>query len=196
MANDKENEKKNWFMKHKVLTIIGALLILGIVGGAASGNKQQPLSNNNSSSSSSSSSQTKTQEIAKIGSTAVDGKFTFTVKGITCGKTSVGTNQYLTKDAQGQFCLLDITVKNTGDESQSLLSSNQKLFNTDGKQYSADDTATMYASSDGTGSWYNNINPGNSVEGTIVFDIPKDQTPVTAELHDSALSSGVKVSLK
>jgi hypothetical protein len=77
-----------------------------------------------------------------------------------------------------------------------LFSSNQKLLNADGKQYSADDTATMYASSDGSGSWYNNINPGNSVEGTIVFDIPKDQTPVTAELHDSAFSGGVKVNLQ
>jgi hypothetical protein len=34
------------------------------------------------------------------------------------------------------------------------------------------------------------------VTGDIIFDIPKDQTPVTAELHDSAFSGGVKVSLQ
>lgn len=43
--------------------------------------------------------------------------------------------------------------------------------------------------------WYNDINPGNSVEGVVVFDIPKDQTPTTAELHDSSPSNGIKVSL-
>jgi len=29
-----------------------------------------------------------------------------------------------------------------------------------------------------------------------VFDLPKDKTPVTAELHDSAFSGGVKVNLQ
>lgn len=64
-----------------------------------------------------------------------------------------------------------------------------------GQEYSADDTATMYNSTDTASTWYNDINPGNSVGGVIVFDIPKDQTPVSAELHDSAFSNGVKVNL-
>ena len=85
-------------------------------------------------------------------------------------------------------------VKNIGDEAQSLLSSNQYLLNDAGQKYSADDTATMYNSPNGT-TWYNNINPGNSVEGAIVFDVPKDVTPTIAQLHDSAFSNGVQVSL-
>lgn len=192
MAKNKSDDKRNWFMKHKILTVIGVLFLLGIIGSAASGNKTTTTSSSNSTPTS----ETKSDELAKIGTAVTDGKFAFTVKSVTCGKTSVGTNQFLTKEAQGQFCLLDITVKNTGDEAQSLFSSNQKLLNASGQKYSADDTATMYASSDGSGSWYSNINPGNSVEGTIVFDLPKDQTPVTAELHDSAFSGGVKVNLK
>ncbi len=72
---------------------------------------------------------------------------------------------------------------------------NQKLFNAASQEYSADDTATMYNSTDTASTWYNDINPGNSVSGVIVFDLPKDQTPVSAELHDSAFSNGVKVNL-
>ena len=72
---------------------------------------------------------------------------------------------------------------------------NLKLFNAAGQEYSADDTATMYNSTDTASTWYNDINPGNSVSGVIVFDPPKDQTPVSAELHDSAFSNGVKVNL-
>ncbi len=184
---DKSN--KNWFARHKVLTVILGFIVLGIVVSAAGGGKT---STTNKSSSNSSSSKA---ELAKVGQAANDGKFEFTVKSVECGKASVGTNQYLTKTAQGQYCLLNVSVKNVGDQAQSLLSSNQYLLNASGQKYSADDTATMYNTPNGS-SWYNDINPGNSVEGAIVFDVPKDQTPVTAELHDSAFSGGVKVTLQ
>jgi len=174
-------------VRHKVLSVILGLVVIGIISSAAGGGSKSNNSGNKSSSS-------KTATAAKIGEAANDGKFEFTVKSVECGKTSVGS-QYLTKEAQGQFCLLSVTVKNIGDEAQSLFSTNQKLLNAQGQQYAADDTATIYAAPNGS-SWYSNINPGNSVEGTIVFDIPKDQTAVTAELHDSALSSGVKVNLQ
>ena len=42
---------------------------------------------------------------------------------------------------------------------------------------------------------WDNINPGNTVNAKIVFDMPKDANPATLELHDSMLSGGVKVSL-
>jgi hypothetical protein len=37
------------------------------------------------------------------------------------------------------------------------------------------------------------INPGNSVKGTLVFDMPKDAKPATIEMHDSRFSGGVVV---
>lgn len=40
------------------------------------------------------------------------------------------------------------------------------------------------------------INPGNTATGTIVFDVPKGRQIVEAELHDSALSGGVTVDLQ
>lgn len=182
-----------WFKKHKILSVIGGFILLGIIVSAAGGgNKSNSNTSNSSSSNSSSSSEAET---AKIGQPANDGKFEFTIKSVECGKTSVGSNQYLTKTAQGQYCLLSVTVKNIGDQAQSLVSSNQYLLNASGQKYSADDMATIYNAPNGT-SWYNDINPGNSVEGAIVFDLPKDQTPATAELHDSAFSGGVKVTLQ
>jgi len=185
MAKEKST---NWFVRHKVLSVILGFIVIGIVSSAAGGGSK---SNSNSSKSSDS----KKAETAKVGQAANDGKFEFTVSSVECGKTSVGANQYLTKTAQGQYCLLNVTVKNIGDQAQSLLSSNQFLLNGSGQKYSADDVATMYNTPNGT-SWYNDINPGNSVNGAIVFDVPRDQTPTTAELHDSAFSSGVKVNLQ
>lgn len=187
MAKKDKSDEKNWFIRHKVLTVVLGLVVIGVISSAANGNK--------SPNSTSTSTASKTAATAKIGQPANDGKFEFTVSSVECGKASVGTNQYLTKAAQGQYCLLNVSVKNVGDQAQSLLSSNQYLLNASGQKYSADDVATMYNTPNGT-SWYNDINPGNSVNGAIVFDIPKDQVPTTAELHDSAFSGGVKVTLQ
>lgn len=186
-------DQRNWLSRHKVITgIIAVIVVFGIIGAASSGTTKTGSSNNTKTETKSSDTKPTT---AGIGQAAKDGKFEFVVKGIECGKTTVGTNEFLRKDAQGQFCFLTVSVKNIGDAKQSLFSANQKLFDADGKEYSADDTATIYAAPQGS-SWYSEINPGNSVEGKIVFDLPKEVTPVSAELHDSAFSGGIKVNLK
>lgn len=132
---------------------------------------------------------------AKIGQAAKDGKFEFIVKSIECGKTRVG-DQYLGKDAQGQFCMLNVTVKNVGNEAQSLFADNQYLYDSADKRFSADSEAAIYSGGTQGRTWYDQINPGNSVSGAIIFDVPKDSKIVSAELHDSAFSGGVKVNLK
>lgn len=184
------DKSKNWFARHKVLTVIGVIVVLAIIGGAAGGSKTK--TTNNSTTSAKSSSQ---QQTAKIGQLANDGKFQFTVTSIQCGKPSVSSpDGYITKTAQGQYCLLNITANNIGDQSQTLDSTSQYLYDSSNKKYSSDSEATTDISpTDNT--FFNPINPGNSVTGTVVFDIPKGVTPVTAELHDSAFSGGVKVSL-
>jgi hypothetical protein len=189
MANKNNKESnKNWFARHKIMTVILGFVAFIVLVSALGGGDTGKGGDNTSS-------KGKKTVTAKIGEAARDGKFEFVVKGMECGRPSVGTNQYLTKTAQGQYCLLNVTVKNIGDEKQSLFSANQKLLDASNKEYSADDTATMYAAPDSS-SWFSDINPGNSVEGTIVFDVPKDVTPAIAQLHDSAISGGVKVTLQ
>ncbi|MGH7241486.1 MAG: DUF4352 domain-containing protein [Candidatus Saccharimonadales bacterium] len=137
----------------------------------------------------------KTATTAKLNETVRDGKFEFVVKSVACGTTSVG-GQYLNKTAQGQYCLATVSVKNIGNAQQYFSEDDQKLLNATGQQYSPDSTATLYNSPNNSDVFLAQINPGNSVEGVLVFDIPKDQTPVSAELHDSSLSGGVKVNLQ
>jgi len=189
MANQK---KGSWFRRHKILTVILAFVVIGVIAAAAGGGSKSPTSSSTTKTNGSSAAQ-----LAKIGQAARDGKFEFTISKVSCGETTVGTNQYLQKQAQGQYCRVTMSVQNIGDQAQGLSSSDQKLIDAAGKQYSADDTATLYAAPQGASStWYNNINPGNSVNGDIIFDIPKGVTPITAELHDSAFSGGVKVNLQ
>lgn len=189
-----EKKNKSWFGRHKILTVLLALIALGVIVSATDNKKTTSNTSQSASSKTTAKTDDKKLTTAKLNEAVRDGKFEFVVKSITCGKSNVGSD-YTTKTAQGQYCLLDVTVKNIGTEAQSLFSGNQYLYNASGSKYSADDTATLYAAPT-TSSWYSNINPGNSVEGVIVFDLPKDQTPASAELHDSALSSGVKVNLQ
>ena len=180
----------------KILLISGGVIVVLVIIGVSVGGSSDSTSNSTDNSAKSDSSNDSQSTTAGINQPARDGKFEFVVKSIKCGKASVGTNEFLTEKAQGQFCLLNITVKNIGDEPQSLFADNQYLFNASGQKYSADSTATTYAAPEDSDTWYSEINPGNSVEGAIVFDIPKDQTPTSAELHDSAFSDGIKVNLK
>lgn len=192
--SDAHEKNKNWFVRHKFITALLIIIVLGAAAGAGgSDNKTNTTSNSTTSTSTQQAKAESKATVAKVGEPARDGKFEFVAKSIKCGVPNIGS-EYLTKTAQGQYCLLSVSVKNIGNEAQSLFSGNQYLFNASDQKYSADDTATMYAAPSGA-SWYSEINPGNTVEGTIVFDLPKDQTPIKAELHDSALSNGVSVNL-
>jgi len=185
----------NWVKKHKILTAIIIVVLLAIIGGAAGGGKKSTSTTASNSTTKQTTTKTETKDqTARIGDTARDGKFEFVVKSVQCGQPSVGTNQYLTKQAQGQFCLLTVTVKNIGTEAQYFDASSQYMYDAAGNKFSADSQASSYANPDGS-TFLNQINPGNSVSGVIVFDLPKDKTPTTAELHDSSLSGGVKVTI-
>jgi len=117
-----------------------------------------------------------------------DGKFTFKITKVTERTGRIGTELF-GKKPQGKFVLVYVTVTNHGDEAQTFDGSSQKLLAGD-KEYSADDEAALYLKS--SGSSFEEINPGNSVRGVLVFDVPKSVQPTAIELHDSFLSDGVK----
>ncbi|MEV4218105.1 DUF4352 domain-containing protein [Nonomuraea sp. NPDC049725] len=128
---------------------------------------------------------------AGIGSRVRDGKFEFTVTRLE-KRDRVG-GEFLSKDAQGVFLLVHVKVTNIGDESESFMGAEQKLFDAKGREFEASSEAAFYL--DDSKSLYEKINPGNSVDGVVLFDIPKNVKPVSIELHDSIFSDGVKVSL-
>lgn len=191
----KQPKEGSWFGRHKILTGIMGLVLLIVVISAASGGSKDGVGNSSDKKSAQSESKKDNAKLSGIGEAVQDGKFEFTVSSIECGKTSVGTNQYLTKQAQGQFCLLNLSIKNIGTEAQTFDSSNVYLFDASDAKFSADSSASMYANPEGS-TFLNQINPGNSVTGSVVFDLPTDKTPVVAELHDSMFSGGVKVQLQ
>jgi Domain of unknown function (DUF4352) len=127
-----------------------------------------------------------------IGQAALDGQFTFTVRSFSCGTTTIGAG-ILAATAQGQFCVANVTVLNHGQEAQTLDSSSQFAF-IGSKKYSTS-TDALTASPQAEKFFLQEINPGNSVSGIVVFDVPKGQSPDRLELHDSPFSDGVTVTV-
>lgn len=135
---------------------------------------------------------TPAEQASGIGTPVRDGKFEFTVTKVDCGKSRIGSKDFGTT-AQGQFCFVYMKVENIGQEAQTLDGSSQYLYGTGGQKYDADTEAAIYL--DDAQTFLEQINPGNAVNGIVVFDIPKNAKPAKIELHDSLFSGGVTVEL-
>ncbi|SIS05367.1 DUF4352 domain-containing protein [Williamsia sterculiae] len=187
--------KRSWFARHKILTALGVVIVfIVIIIAATSGGSSSPDSTSASGTATASEAPRSAAAAPRpgIGAPASDGKFEFVVRGVRDGGTSVGPD-FLAERAQGHFVLVDLTIRNTGDKAQSFDVSSQKLLSGSGTQYSADSQATI--SFDSGNTFYEQVNPGNTLEATIVFDVPTGTTPAAIELHDSVFSGGVEVKL-
>ncbi len=113
----------------------------------------------------------------------VDG-VTFTVTSEECGETTVG-QEFLETEAQGVFCLFGVTVANGGTEPLFFDSSNVTGYIGD-TEYGSDSEATIYL--EDNDAFLEEINPGNTIEATVVFDVPADTLLERLELSPGFLS--------
>ena len=187
--------RKNWFLRHKILTAIGALLLIGMFSNLANGGTKsvtiapvgdpvatsatsatpdqaaadQAAADQAAADTAAAAKAAADQAIAdkaaaakaaadkaaaakaaaaaaapQLGKTVRDGKFAFTVTAVKCGIAQVGTGDILVQKAQGQYCRVALKVENIGNEAQMMFASNQYLFDTKGRKFSADATANIY----------------------------------------------------
>ncbi|MEV0648546.1 DUF4352 domain-containing protein [Phytomonospora sp. NPDC050363] len=129
-----------------------------------------------------------------VGEEARDGVFAFTVTQVETGVQSVG-DEFFGETAQGEFVIVHLTAKNVGDVPQFFTDADQRLFDTEGKEYAVNFTADLLLNEDGS-SFYEEINPGLSIEVKIAFDVADGTEPGAIELHEAPGSPGVTVSLK
>lgn len=131
---------------------------------------------------------------ARLNTPVRDGKFEFVVKTVQPGLDEVGDNPYLRQQAQGQFVIVTLSVQNIGDRPQGFSPSNQKLIDTEGRSFETDASAQIALGDSDIPVW-DNINPGNAVDVSLVYDMPAAAAPARIELHDSMFSGGVTVEL-
>ena len=185
--------KKTWFR------VVAAIFVIAVIWSAVGGGKDDASSPASTSGAAAGAADAPAADAPAepanpgIGQPAADGEFSFVVSGVDCSLTEIG-NQYFKTQAQGQFCVVSVAVTNIGDAPQSFFGDNASLFNADGQEFSADTEASIYLEE--SASIYEEINPGNTLNSKVVFDVPAGTTPTSIELHDSAFSGGVTVSLQ
>lgn len=121
------------------------------------------------------------------------GSFEFTALAAADAGTTVGTAP-LTQTAQGSYFQLDLKVANVADDSQTFIVNFVKLEDAEGKTYDADISASLYAGGDAQ-TWVAAINPGNAVQGPILFDVPAGVTPVNVLVSGDMFSDGTAIAL-
>lgn len=121
----------------------------------------------------------------------VDG-MAITVTGVETGVALVGSDMF-GEAAQGQFVLVHVSVSNTGTKPDSFNSMAVTVFDDQGREFSANSTAAIYL--DDGSVFFEDVNPGNTLNGTIVFDLPAGAVPVTFE-YDPLFGSKATLALR
>jgi outer membrane biosynthesis protein TonB len=131
---------------------------------------------------------TSSESSSTPGAGASDGPLTFAVTGVDTGPTVTDpNNSFLTKDAQGEFIVIHLTVQNTGADPGQFLGTLQKL-NAGGQVYNIDDEATFYV-----GGGFADVPPGSQIDVGLAYDVPQGTVPESVELHAAAQSPGVQL---
>jgi hypothetical protein len=122
-----------------------------------------------------------------------DGAFAFNATSIECGVPTVGPAE-LPQQAAGQFCLVDVSVKNTGTDAALLDPGAQRALDGQGREHAVADQAGVFLN-DQKPSLLDEIAPGAEVRGVLAFDVPAGERLTALQLHESMDSAGVRVPL-
>lgn len=125
-------------------------------------------------------------------SVAADG-WEITVDKVEDGVASVG-DEFLGTEAQGQFVTVALSVKNTESEPDYFFEDNIKLGDDKGNSYSADSEAGIYVDENSI-LFLEEINPGNTAKGVLVFDVPKVVSPDRLTFEGGIFSNPVEIAL-
>jgi len=130
----------------------------------------------------------------KVGEKVTDDGYQFAVTSVSCGVRRVG-DQSMGEDAAGQFCLVNLRVKNVSKDPMNFSSENQALVDSKGRTYSPDDEAWPYVEENVDVT--REIDPGNALKTTVPFDVPKKAKPDYLLLKAGVFgfSEGVRVKL-
>lgn len=120
-------------------------------------------------------------ETFKIGDSVKAGNLVFTVNST---RTDEG-NEFI-KPAEGKiYYIVDVTVENTGDESEVVSSLMMfKLFDADGYNYSVTFGPETKGSVDGE------VAAGRKIRGELVFEIPEEATGLELQIDPTVFGSG------
>lgn len=127
---------------------------------------------------------------AGIGTPVEVGDLSLTVTDVETGVASVGDPMWDTQ-ANGEFVIVSFTITNNGSSPESIFSNDFMLLNDAGAEFATSSDAWHV---EDNLSW-EEINPGNSFTGVLVYDVPAGTSVTGLEVTVGWFSSPVSVDL-
>jgi hypothetical protein len=125
---------------------------------------------------------------AMIGEDTHDGQLAFVVDTFSCGPKQMQAPSG-TRVAQGKFCELHLTVRNTSNSPAVFLERFQYLLDGQSRTFGPDDGLSQAAAENGNRSLSElNVNPGIAVPIVLVYDVPDTVDPVEVRLRGTGRS--------
>jgi len=189
----KKDKSGNWFGRHKVLTVIGGLVVLIIIGSAIGSSNKATVTTTTSKTSSGSSSKASSSSAtttAHVGSTVNIGGS----KGLSVTLTQVidpasGADQYTTADAGKRFVAVDMKITNNGTAAFSDdANSDVTLIGTDNQSYTADFDSVSECTNFNSGQF--TLSPSESSTGCVVFQVPNGVNTAKVQFQTESGFSG------
>lgn len=179
--SEEPTKKRNWFAKHKILTVIGVLVLLVIIGSALSSSTSPTVTTtgsnsktgNTSNNSSSSNNSQPAAQTAKIGSTVnIGGSKGLAVTLVKVIDPATGNpDDDSTPDPGKRFIAIDLNIVNNGTASfQDDANNNVTLIGTDNQSYTADFDNVTECTNFSSGQY--TLAAGESTTGCVVFQVP------------------------
>lgn len=158
-------KKKNKFLPG----CLGLVLLMLIIGAcAAMGGEDDTKKESSSKESTTTSEKKETKKTYKIGDTVKVGKMEYKVNGVST-TNAVGTDGFGEK-AKGTYQIVDITVKNNGDDAI-IVDSDLFKLKVGSKTLSADGGASITANDTNNSFFLEELNPDSELTGKVVFDV-------------------------
>lgn len=133
-------------------------------------------------------------ETPGVGDVVNNDGFDITVTSVESGLSSI-QGKYGSRDASGQYVVVHISATNVDNEAHTFRAGAHVLVDEQNRQHSDSDD-TIYMGDDAI--VYEDVNPGMTLEGYLLYDIPADATPDAILLGSSNIFGGdtVTVSLQ
>jgi len=182
--------KKEWYKRWWaiVLYVFVGLIILGsIFGGNNPSNSSQGTNQN----SGTDITQQPAQTIYSIGDSIKAGDFTWKITKVSTA-SQIGEDVYGTffgEKADGVFVILDVEVSNTGNSAKYLMDSYLKLIDDQNREFSPNSAVAIYLKPEGSALMFEQVNPGITKKGKIVFDVPAGLKVANVRISSNLLSS-------
>jgi hypothetical protein len=187
-------EERPWYLRKRVLLLIAIAVVVALASLASrnADNQGGGESGRNESERTAAREAAATASSAKQGRSVRDGNLSITVNQVRCGVERIGRG-LRARNANGQFCLVVLTVANVGEQRWGLPFIGQALVDADGERYGPDLFARG-AVPGGEAVW-KELAPGQRTSGTVVFELPERARPAKLELNDTPLSGPTAMEL-